>query len=69
MTISKKLTRLMNGEIGVESEPGKGSNFYFTAVFEKGSEQPAHETVPETLDGLNVLVVDDNAITRNILSN
>ncbi len=69
LTISKKLTQLMNGDIGVESEPGKGSNFYFTAVFEKGSEQPVHETVPETLDGLNVLVVDDNAITRNILSN
>ncbi len=69
LTISKKLTQLMNGDIGVESEPGKGSNFYFTAVFEKGSEQPVHKTVPETLDGLNVLVVDDNAITRNILSN
>jgi two-component system, sensor histidine kinase and response regulator len=68
LTISKKLTKLMNGEIGVKSEQGKGSNFYFTAVFGPGEEQPGREIVPKLLTNLNVLVVDDNDITREILS-
>jgi len=68
LTISKKLTTLMNGKINVESKPGKGSNFYFTAVFGRGEEQPGHEIVPSLLSNLNVLVVDDNDITREILS-
>ena len=68
LTISKKLTTLMNGEIGVKSEPGKGSNFYFTAVFGIGEEQPGREVVPQLLTNLNVLVVDDNDITREILT-
>jgi signal transduction histidine kinase/CheY-like chemotaxis protein len=66
LTISSKLVQLMGGRICVESEVGKGSRFYFTAHF--GRRQA---TAPPTLDGIigvRVLVVDDNATNRRILS-
>jgi two-component system sensor histidine kinase/response regulator len=69
LAISKKLTKLMNGEINVESKLGEGSNFYFTAIFGPSEKQPRREIVPRLLSNLNVLVVDDNEITREILTN
>ncbi|HYJ46546.1 MAG TPA: response regulator, partial [Pyrinomonadaceae bacterium] len=70
LAISKQLVELMNGEIGVESEPGKGSTFWFTARFGK---QPCEESRvvpqhPRSLDRLRVLIVDDNTTNRKILS-
>lgn len=66
LTIAKRLTEMMGGEIWVESELGHGSTFSFTAEFGIGAEQP-QLVIPETIDSLNVLVVDDNASALEIL--
>ena len=67
LTISKRLAEMMGGEIWVESQPGQGSQFHFTAVFGLGVEKARRPFVPATdLQGLKVLVVDDNATSRSI---
>ena len=68
LAIAKQLTELMDGEIGVQSEANKGSTFWFTAELEKqtGSAQDVYLS-PETLAGVRVLAVDDNATNRRIL--
>ena len=69
LAISKQLVELMEGEIGVTSTLGEGSCFYFTASFGLGDQLSDHirENIPEQLDGLRVLIVDDNSTARNIL--
>ena len=67
LAISKKLTLLMNGQIGVESIPGQGSTFWFTAEFERQTET-SQSPESKDLSGLHLLVVDDNATNREILS-
>ena len=68
LTISKRLVNLMQGDIRVESEPGLGSSFIFTAVFGCGREKEKNRFRPSPdLRGMKVLVVDDNATSREIL--
>jgi signal transduction histidine kinase/DNA-binding response OmpR family regulator len=69
LTIASRLVALMGGEITVDSEPGRGSTFAFTARFGRQPRQPepAAARPPVLLHDLPVLIVDDNATNRHIL--
>ena len=66
LTISRRLVELMGGEIGLESIAGTGSTFAFTVWLEVGHAVQTR-VVPGRLQGLRLLVVDDNAAAREIL--
>jgi two-component system sensor histidine kinase/response regulator len=65
LVIAKSLAQLMGGEVGVESSPGQGSNFWFTARLARGFGSPPRA---ESCDGMHALVVDDNAPARGALA-
>ena len=70
LAIARRLALLMGGDLGVESTPGQGSTFWFTARLAsphgaEGRLQPRRQD----LQGLHVLIVDDNATNREILHN
>ena len=69
LAICSRLVQLMGGSMGVDSEPGRGSTFWFTARLEPAPPE-AVGGLPSPrahLEGLRVLVVDDNATNRVIL--
>jgi len=66
LSISSTLIAMMGGRIWVESEPGEGSTFHFTVVLGRGAPRPEQAGDPR-LEGSAALIVDDNAVNRQIL--
>ena len=68
LAISKQLTELMGGQVSVDSEPGKGSTFRFTARLGKGIVLTRPRLLQSDLSGRHVLIVDDNPHARAVLA-
>ena len=68
LAISKQLVELMGGTIGIESEEGKGSEFWCTSRLAKQAQAKARSRPPVGLANQRVLIVDDNVSARGILS-
>nr|CRH04636.1 putative Histidine kinase with PAS sensor domain, response regulator receiver domain and Hpt domain [Candidatus Magnetococcus massalia] len=69
LAICKQLTTMMLGQIGVDSRPGEGSTFHFTAQFGLSANEGRWCSLPDMeIRGKKILVVDDNATAREILS-
>ncbi|WP_165784275.1 response regulator [Zhengella mangrovi] len=68
LAIALRLVHMMDGEIGVESQPGQGSTFWVRLPLEVHEvlEAPIH--LPAEANGARVLIVDDNAVNRSILT-
>ncbi len=75
LAITRRLARLMGGEVGVETVPGSGSTFWFTALMRKGDKEaasrsvatePAEAAIRQRYLGQRILVVDDEPINREI---
>ena len=66
LAICRQLVDLMGGEIGVETSPGRGSTFWVTLPLRTAGDATAEERAPR-LDGLRLLVVDDNATSLGVL--
>lgn len=68
LAISQQLSHLMGGEVGVSSEEGKGSTFWFEVPFRLDQNQEQKSNLPQVeLQGCHMLVVDDHEVNRRIL--
>jgi PAS domain S-box-containing protein len=68
LAITSRLVELMGGSIGVESAEGKGSTFWFTVTLPSAAQQNGQRIMPVDVTGARVLIVDDNAVNRAILT-
>jgi signal transduction histidine kinase/DNA-binding response OmpR family regulator len=70
LAISRRLVEMMDGQISVESEEGRGSNFWFTVELNKpatANRDEARPVMPEDIRGKRILAVDDNPTNRKII--
>jgi signal transduction histidine kinase/DNA-binding response OmpR family regulator len=67
LATARMLAQLMGGAVGVESEKGAGSRFWFTALFREGGRRLTSSNASATLSGTAVAVIDDNRTNRTIL--
>jgi len=68
LAISKRLAELMGGEVGVESTPGRGSMFFFTARLGRGEAKQRNHLPQPDVRGQRLLVVDDNPLALQTLA-
>jgi len=66
LAICKEIAKLLGGKIWVESQEGHGSNFYFTAVFQKAVPAEGQTVRAASLYRLNILLVEDNQFNRDL---
>lgn len=70
LTISQQLIEMMGGEVGVDSEPGKGSTFWFTIPFNHPKNEPKYTVEQHRPDvaGIRVMVIDDSVVNRHSIT-
>ncbi len=67
LSICKNLSTLMGGEIGVDSEEGVGSTFWFTIKLKHANRNENIVSIDSSLNQVNALIVDDNETNRKLL--
>ncbi|MBN1932559.1 MAG: response regulator [Desulfobacterales bacterium] len=68
LSICKQISNLMQGDVWVESQEGRGSTFHFTAWFKKSENRSIKPFYPVSLKGKKALIVDDNQTNLKILT-